>query len=66
MAKSKKCYLCEKVLNKDAVGLNQKLFDRNISRFMCIECLAVHLDVSVEELNEKIDEFKEQGCTLFL
>lgn len=66
MAKVRKCYLCEKELDKNAVGLNRKLLDQTISRFMCIECLSVHLDVSVEELNEKIDEFKEQGCTLFL
>ncbi len=66
MGKVTRCYLCESKLDKDAVGLNKKLLDKNISRFMCVECLAAHLDVSVEDLNEKIHEFKEQGCTLFL
>lgn len=61
----KKCYLCEARLDKDAVGLNKKLLDKNPSRFLCMDCLAVHLDVAVEDLREKISEFKEQGCRLF-
>ena len=59
MEKVKKCYLCESKLDKDAIGLNKKLLDKNLSRFLCIECLAAHLDVSVENLNAKIGEFKE-------
>lgn len=66
MEKAKKCYLCEATLNKDAIGLNKKLLDKSVSRFMCINCLASHLDVTAEELKEKIGEFKDQGCTLFL
>ena len=66
MAQVKKCYLCENKLDKDAIGLNKKLLDKNLSRFLCIDCLAAHLDVSVEDLKEKISEFKDQGCTLFL
>lgn len=66
MEKVKKCYLCESKLDKDAIGLNKKLLNKNLSRFLCIECLAAHLDVSVEDLNAKIGEFKDQGCTLFL
>lgn len=61
----KKCYLCEARLDRDAVGLNKKLLDKNLSRFLCMDCLAVHLDVAVEDLREKISEFKEQGCKLF-
>lgn len=33
--------------------------------FFCIVCLAEYLDVTDEELEEKIEEFREQGCTLF-
>ncbi len=66
MAQAKKCYLCESKLDKDAIGLNKKLFDKSPSRFLCIDCLAAHLDVSAEDLKEKISEFKDQGCTLFL
>ena len=66
MAQAKKCHLCENKLNKDAIGLNKKLLDKNSSWFLCIDCLAAHLDVSVDDLKEKINEFKDQGCTLFL
>lgn len=65
MEKAKKCYLCEAALNKDAIGLNKKLIDKSISRFMCIDCLASHLDVTAEELKAKIQDFKDEGCTLF-
>lgn len=66
MDKVKKCYLCEAKLDKDGIGLNKKLLDKSLSRFLCIECLAAYLDVSVEDLKTKISEFKGQGCTLFL
>lgn len=66
MKKVKRCYICENELTKDDIGLNKKLLDKNLARFMCIDCLAAHLDILVEELRVKIDEFKEQGCTLFL
>lgn len=66
MAQVKKCYLCENKLDKDAIGLNKKILDKNPSRFLCIDCLAAHLDVSAEDLKAKISEFKDQGCTLFI
>ena len=31
----------------------------------CMECLADYLEVSVEDLQDKIEEFKEEGCKLF-
>lgn len=61
----KKCYLCEARLDKDTIGLNKKLLDKDLSRFLCMDCLAIHLDVDVEDLREKISEFKEQGCKFF-
>jgi len=65
MAKQKKCYLCEAYLDKTSVGLNRKLLGLEVSRFFCLCCLANYLDVSVELLLEKAQEFKEQGCELF-
>lgn len=63
--KKTKCYLCEEELNKVAVALNKKLLGRNIKRFYCLYCLANYLEVTVEELLTKVEEFKEQGCKLF-
>lgn len=62
----KKCYNCGKnPLTKDEVGLNRKLFDRKVKIFYCLSCMAEYLEVTEEELLAKIEEFKNDGCTLF-
>lgn len=65
MGKPTKCYLCEITLSKNEIGLNKKMHGKKATRFYCINCLANYLEVTVEELHEKIEEFKLQGCTLF-
>jgi len=65
-AKAEKCNSCGKaVLTFNEVGLCKKLLGRQIERFMCIDCLANFLEVTVEELLAKVEEFKSQGCQLF-
>ncbi|NCD04078.1 MAG: hypothetical protein EOM00_14025 [Clostridia bacterium] len=60
------CVSCGKTdLDKDTIGINKKLLGKNIKNFYCMDCLASYLDTSVEELLEKIEEFKEEGCKLF-
>ena len=60
------CIACGKEnLDKDTIGLNKKLLGTNIKQFYCMNCLADYLDTTVEELQDKIEEFKEEGCTLF-
>lgn len=62
----KKCYVCGKTpLTKNEVGLTKKLIDKKATSFYCIDCLAENLEVTTEELEAKIEEFKEEGCTLF-
>ena len=39
--------------------------DKDAKEFFCIDCLADYLGCTVDELLEKIEEFKEEGCTLF-
>lgn len=64
--KSKSCYVCGKTpLSKNEVGLTKKLIDRKSPIFYCIPCLAEYLEVTAEELLAKIEEFKDEGCTLF-
>lgn len=65
MEKPVKCCLCESKLDKDTIGLNKKLLGRKLTKFFCMDCLAAHIDISVEDLYAKIREFKDQGCTLF-
>ena len=65
-AEVKKCYVCGKTpLTKNEIGLTKKLIDRKAMSFYCIDCLAEYLEVTSEELEAKIEEFKEEGCTLF-
>ncbi len=56
---------CQKVLSNDEIGLHKKLYNRAAKKYMCIECSAKYLDVTVELLEKKITEFKRMGCTLF-
>lgn len=60
------CYVCGKNdLSKDEIGLTKKLIDKEAKVFYCIECLAEQLEVTVEELENKLADFKAEGCTLF-
>lgn len=63
---SRECISCGKThLSKDEIGINKKLLDTENGKYYCIECLAVYLEVEVQDLYDKIEEFKEQGCKLF-
>lgn len=62
----KQCYVCGKTpLTKNEIGLTKKLMDQKAKSFYCIDCLADYLEVTTEELEAKIEEFKEEGCKLF-
>ena len=54
------CVICGKQeLDKDTIGINKKLLGTDIENFYCMEC-------TVDELLDKIEEFKAEGCKLFL
>lgn len=60
------CTSCYKErLDKNTVGLNKKLLGLDVNNYYCIDCLAAYLDTTVEDLEEKIEEFKDEGCELF-
>lgn len=68
MAKKKThyCHNCpEKLLDKDTVALNLKLLGREITDFYCLECMAESLEVTVQDLLDKIESYKEGDCELF-
>jgi hypothetical protein len=54
------------LLKRDEVALSRKMLGRQIMKFYCIDCLAEVLGCDPDDLAVKIEEFKEQGCTLFL
>lgn len=63
---NKRCISCEKEqLSKNTIGINKKLLGDDIKSFYCMDCLAYYLEVTVDDLYDKIYEFKEDGCKLF-
>ncbi len=60
------CSSCKKKpLSKNEVGICKKLLGKSPKAYFCLDCLASYLDTTVEDLEEKIEEFKEEGCKLF-
>jgi DNA-directed RNA polymerase subunit RPC12/RpoP len=61
-----KCRYCDTVVSKDERGLYKKLIDHNArDNYLCITCIAEGLECTVEDLQYKIEEFKNEGCVLF-
>lgn len=63
---SKECSSCRKTpLAKDEIAVCKKILGTKTKTFFCFDCFASYLDITTEELLEKIEEFKEEGCKLF-
>ena len=64
--KKYRCISCEKYpLTKNEIGITQKLLDSSDKNFYCLDCLASYLEVDVQDILDKIEEFKDEGCKLF-
>jgi predicted nucleic-acid-binding Zn-ribbon protein len=62
----KNCHVCgKKALGKNEIGLTRKLLDTDSQRFYCLDCLAAYLEIDTQLLLVMVEEFKEQGCSLF-
>ena len=56
------CISCGKQnLDKNTVGINKKLLGRNVLNYYCMDCLADYLGCTVDDLKDKIEEFKDEG-----
>ena len=61
-----KCVACGRDdLDKDTIGINKKLLGKDVSTYYCMDCLADYLGCEVQDILDKIEEFKEEGCKLF-
>ena len=60
------CCECGRKLKKHEVALCKKLLASDTEDFYCIDCFADYLGCTIDDLKIKIQEFKEQGCSLFL
>lgn len=55
----------KKIKSKEVLAMNMKLHGRDISKFMCKKCLMKMHDMTNEDWDNQIVEFKKQGCDLF-
>ena len=62
----KMCTNCSKNLIKDEIELRKKMLGKNTKQYLCLDCLSDYLNTDKEILWEKIEQFKEEGCTLFV
>jgi len=61
------CIACgQEILDKDTIGINKKLISDNVKNYYCIPCFADYLGCEVQDIYDKIEEFKEEGCKLFV
>ena len=60
-----RCIVCQNTLVRDEIAMTRKLINRGATQFMCIPCLARHFEATVEMLLERMQYFKDMGCTLF-
>lgn len=64
--KNFKCIACGKSsLSKNEIGINKKLLGMKSKNFYCLECLANLLEVEPQDILDKIEDFKRDGCKLF-
>ena len=64
--KKQKCASCGSMLEtKNEIGINKKLLGDQTSAYYCMDCLADYLEVTVQDIEDIIEEFKDQGCKLF-
>ena len=64
--KPKACKVCgKKPLTKDEIGATKKILDPDAKAFYCLQCLADLLECEPQDLLDKIEEFKNEGCSLF-
>lgn len=60
------CAACGKEpLTRDEIGICKKLMRADTSLFYCLPCFADYLAVTEQDVLDKIQEFKEEGCKLF-
>ena len=59
------CQKCDKKITCDEAAVYKKLVNRGAEKYLCAACLAVHFKCSEELIREKIQQFKDMGCTLF-
>lgn len=53
------------IKDNDVLAMNLKLFGRQIDKFMCKKCMMKYFEWNKDDWNNKVNEFKQEGCSLF-
>lgn len=59
------CRECKKILEKDEKAIYYRLVNRLAKDFLCIPCLSIYFKCKTEDIEKRIVELKNMGCTLF-
>lgn len=59
------CIRCGGPVSSDEQAMTRKLINRGTQAFMCTSCLALHFETNEKEILERMQYFKDMGCTLF-
>jgi uncharacterized protein with PIN domain len=59
-----KCQECGSKLSKNEYGISVKYYGDNGNK-LCIKCLAELFNVTADDILDKIEEYKNEGCVLF-
>ncbi|MDO4297726.1 MAG: hypothetical protein Q4C59_04500 [Lachnospiraceae bacterium] len=59
------CWQCHNPVSRDEIAMSKKLINRGTTRYYCTKCLADAFDVTTEDIRNKMEYFKNAGCTLF-
>ena len=60
------CIRCKKSLTQNEIGAYMKFVNRDSKEFLCKSCLSKKLNIPENVIDKKIEDFKRQGCTLFV
>lgn len=59
------CRECKKTLEKDEKAIYYRLVNRGAKDFLFIPCLSKYFKCNKEDIEKRIIDLKNMGCTLF-
>ena len=60
------CKKCGRALTFDEKAVYLKMVNRQATEFLCKTCLADYFEVAEILIDKKIEQFKNNGCMLFI
>ena len=60
-----RCVKCARPLTAVEIGATKKFINRGAEEFYCLDCLAERFKVCRNYIEEKIEYFSRNGCSLF-